>query len=210
VSLALLDWRRRVAEMYAGVRATSDPVAAHTQWRATRDELFRSHPVSALSSAAREVFTGLDVAPYDPEYRWTAAIDRDVEPKHQRVESASDGVITMDRLGVVALDGIGSLDVWWTAGYGGGVFVPVRDALAGRSDATGTYGGGRYLLDTIKGADLGGDADHLVIDFNFAYNPSCAYDPNWSCPLPGPGNTVAVALPVGERAYRGPQGRLHG
>ncbi len=82
--------------------------------------------------------------------------------------------------------------------YGGGLFIPVRDALAGA--AGGTYGGGRYLIDTAKGADLGGDPARgtLVVDVNFAYNPSCAYDPAWACPLAPPGNVVDVAVPVGE------------
>ena len=93
---------------------------------------------------------------------------------------------------------MGSLDVWRLASYGGGLFVPVKDASAGQGG--GTYGGGRYLLDTVKGADLGGSDGSLVLDFNFAYNPSCAYDPAWACPLAQPGNTVAVEIPVGERA----------
>ncbi len=73
-------------------------------------------------------------------------------------------------------------------------------ARRGRRSAGGTYGGGRYLLDTIKGADLGRGAapDTLVIDFNFAYNPSCAYDPMWACPLAPAGNVLPVAVPVGE------------
>ena len=95
----------------------------------------------------------------------------------------------------------GTLDVWRLASYGGGLFVPVKDALAGRPG--GTYGGGRYLIDTIKGADLGLDAGDgeasLVLDFNFAYNPSCAYDPAWACPLAQAGNTLPGEVPVGER-----------
>jgi uncharacterized protein (DUF1684 family) len=86
--------------------------------------------------------------------------------------------------------------VWWLASYGGGIFLPVKDALAG----TGTYGGGRYVLDTVKGADLGGDvrAGRLVVDLNFAYNPSCAHDPAWTCPLAPPGNTLAAPVRGGE------------
>jgi len=86
--------------------------------------------------------------------------------------------------------------VWWLGSYGGGVFVPLRDATSGRT----TYGGGRYLLDTVKGADLGGSASDgvLVLDLNFAYNPSCAYDPAWACPLAPPGNVLAVEVPAGE------------
>jgi uncharacterized protein (DUF1684 family) len=76
------------------------------------------------------------------------------------------------------------------------LFVPVKDASAGADG--GTYGGGRYLVDTVKGADLGTRNGSLVLDFNFAYNPSCAYDPAWACPLAQRGNTVEVAIPVGE------------
>jgi len=104
--------------------------------------------------------------------------------------------VPFTRVGVLHIPSVGDLDVWWLESYGGGVFVPVKDALAGRR----TYGGGRYLLDTVKGADLGGDVREgwLVVDLNFAYNPSCAYSPLWTCPLAPAGNTVPVPLPVGE------------
>ncbi|MET0801634.1 MAG: DUF1684 domain-containing protein [Actinomycetota bacterium] len=90
---------------------------------------------------------------------------------------------------------VASLDVFWLDQYGGGLYLAFRDATCG--DAT--YGGGRYLLDTVKGADLGADGDRLVLDFNFAYQPSCSYDPRWSCPLPPPENVLPFAVPVGER-----------
>ena len=87
--------------------------------------------------------------------------------------------------------------MFWLREYSGGIFVPFRDATNG----TETYGGGRYLLDTAKGADLGGDADRgtIVIDFNFAYQPSCAFDPRWSCPLAPPENRLDIAIRAGER-----------
>ena len=84
--------------------------------------------------------------------------------------------------------------MWWLASYGGGVFVPLKDSTAGAT----TYGGGRYLIDTVKGADLGGHDGTLVLDFNFAYNPSCAYDPMWACPLAPAGNVVDAAVTAGE------------
>lgn len=94
----------------------------------------------------------------------------------------------------------GRLDVWRLTSYGGGLFIPMRDALAGRPG--GTYGGGRYVIDTVKGADLGSDVDGgtIVLDLNFAYNPSCAYDPAWACPLAPPGNVLDAPVPVGELA----------
>jgi uncharacterized protein (DUF1684 family) len=123
-----------------------------------------------------------------------------VAPQRLEVPTATDGLVPFERIAVLRLPGLGELDVWWLDSYGGGVFVPVKDALAG----TETYGGGRYLLDTVKGADLGGDIDPatgrgtLVVDLNFAYNPSCAYDPAWTCPLAPKGNTLAAAVRGGE------------
>jgi hypothetical protein len=60
-------------------------------------------------------------------------------------------------------------------------------------------GGGRYLLDTAKGADLGHEGIRVVIDFNYAYHPSCVHDRRWSCPLAPPENTLPVAITAGER-----------
>ena len=197
--LTLLDWRRQIFAAYAAVRAATDPVVAHELWRATRDELFASHPDSPLLPADRPAFTGLAVAPYDPELRFEAQVETDIEPEHFSVETGTDGVVRFERLGVALLPGAGSLDVWWLSAYGGGVFVPVKDASAGRY----SYGGGRYLLDTIKGADLGGDVRDgvLVLDLNFAYNPSCAYDPAWACPLAPPGNVLPVEMLAGEATF---------
>jgi uncharacterized protein (DUF1684 family) len=196
VTLTLLDWRRRVADLYHEVRASADVVAAHTLWRQTRDDLFRRHPDSPLLPIDREGFTGLAVAPYDPAFRFDCEVDRDLPPAQLEVPTGTDGIVRFERLGQVHLDGLGELDVWWLIGYGGGVFVPVKDALAGRQ----TYGGGRYLIDTAKGADLGGDAraGRLVIDLNFAYNPSCAYDPAWACPLAPAGNVLPAPVLAGE------------
>jgi uncharacterized protein (DUF1684 family) len=87
------------------------------------------------------------------------------------------------------------LELYWLDGYGGGLFVPFRDGTAG----TETYGAGRYLFDTIKGADLGMHGDRIIFDFNFAFNPSCAYDPRWVCPLAPPPNRLDIAIPAGER-----------
>jgi uncharacterized protein len=196
MSLTLLDWRRQVRDLYAQVRSEPDPAAAHEFWRTTRDELFATHPDSPLLPEARADFTGLSVAPYDPALRFEVTLDADVEPQRLEVPTATDGVVPFERIGVLRLPGLGHLDAWWLDSYGGGLFVPVKDAGAGRE----TYGGGRYLLDTVKGADLGGDvrAGQLVVDLNFAYNPSCAYDPAWTCPLAPPGNTLAVPVQGGE------------
>lgn len=116
----------------------------------------------------------------------------DAPPHRIEIPTGTDGIVPFRRVGSLALPGIGTLDVWWLDSYGGGIWLPIRDS------SPMTYGGGRYVLDTVKGADLGGDRDSLVVDLNFAYNPSCAYDEHWACPLAPPGNVVDVPLDVGE------------
>jgi uncharacterized protein (DUF1684 family) len=194
MTLSLLDWRRRTAALYAAARAAADPEAGWRTWRAGRDELFATHPDTPLSAEARSGFAGLPFAPYDPALRFEVALER-TEPERREVPTAADGVVPFERIGRVALGDLGRVDVWWLAGYGGGVFLPLRDGSAG----AGTYGGGRYLLDTVKGADLGGTGDRLVVDLNFAYHPSCAYDPRWSCPLAPEGNRVPAPVVAGEQ-----------
>jgi len=196
MSLSLLDWRRQVHDLYAAVRADPDPAAAHELWRTTRDRLFATHDESPLLAEDRADFAGLPVAPYDSTLRYEVELDRETEPERLEVTTGTDGVVVFDRIGVLRLPNLGDLDAWWLSSYGGGLFVPMKDATAGRK----TYGGGRYLLDTAKGADLGGDvrAGRLVVDLNFAYNPSCAYDPAWACPLAPPGNTLAAPVRGGE------------
>jgi len=195
-ALDVADWRRQVFALYAAVREASDLHAAHDLWRRGRDRLFTSHPSSPLLPADIAAFTGLPVRPYDLDWRFTAPLLA-AEPARIEVETGTDGVVPFERIGLVSIPSIGTLDVWRLASYGGGIFIPVKDALAGVPG--GTYGGGRYLIDTVKGADLGGDSSSLVLDFNFAYNPSCAYDPAWACPLAPVGNVVDVEIPVGER-----------
>ncbi len=200
VSLTLLDWRRRVAALYADVRSTADPREAHELWRHGRDDLLATHPDSPLLPADGIGFAGVPVAAYDPALRFVLKVDTDVPADRMEVVTATDGVIPFQRYGRLHLPELGDLDVWWLESYSGGVFVPVKDALAG----TLTYGGGRYLLDTAKGADLGGDARDgvLVVDLNFAYNPSCAYNPAWQCPLAPPENVLAVPVHAGELYLR--------
>ena len=202
-AVQIADWRRRVFGLYASVRqlAATDPVAAHAHWTSCRNDLFSSHPATPLLPEDRDQFTGLPVMPYDPDWRFELPIVPAGEPRRMDVETGTDGVVPFELLGTVRVPFAGTLDVWRLTSYSGGLFVPVKDALAGRHG--GTYGGGRYLIDTVKGADLGLDASDgeatLVLDFNFAYNPSCAYDPAWACPLAQAGNTLPIEIPVGER-----------
>ncbi|MEZ0446944.1 DUF1684 domain-containing protein [Cellulomonas sp. ICMP 17802] len=194
---SVADWRRRVAQIYADVRrlAQTDPATAHAVWVQRRDELLAEHPSSPLDAAAKASFEGLAVPHYDPAYRFECEV-LPAPPQRLDVSTGNDGVVPFERIGTVEPGDLGSLAVWVLRGYAGGLFVPVKDA------SPDTYGGGRYLLDTIKGADLGMAGDRLVLDLNFAYNPSCAYDPAWVCPLATRANTLTVEIPVGERVFR--------
>lgn len=195
--MSLADWRREIFDIYALVRAHRVPSRAWELWRDTRGDLLTSHPQSPLPAPGRGDFRGPFVFDYEPDARVLA----DLEPLGgDAVEvGTSDGSSTrMLRFGRATFqlfDHSATLDIFWLDQYGGGIYLAFRDASSGRE----TYGGGRYLLDTVKGADLGVDGDRLILDFNFAYQPSCSYDPRWSCPLPPPENTLSFEVRAGER-----------
>jgi uncharacterized protein len=189
--LTLLDWKRRVFELYAEVRADPHPNHAWQRWRAVREELFRSHPQSPSHDARPAYFD------YDPALRVYAAAEP-VERVRREIATSGDEPYSFTRFGRVRFEVQSekqTLDLYWLDGYGGGVFLSFADSTSGRE----TYGACRYLLDTVKGADLGEHDGRLVLDFNFAYNPSCAYDPRWVCPLAPPGNRLPVPVRAGER-----------
>lgn len=196
VALEVADWRRHVGELYAAVRAEPDPAVGHGLWRERRELLFRTHPQSPLPADDPLRETGLPHWPYDPELRAAVPL-LDAPAQRREVDTGgTDGVVRERLAGRVELPGVGEVvDVWWLEQYGGGLFLPLRDSTAGQT----TYGGGRYLLDTAKGADLGAYDGGLVIDLNFLYHPSCRYSPDWTCPLAGPGSTIAAAVEAGER-----------
>jgi uncharacterized protein (DUF1684 family) len=192
--IALWDWRRRVADLYTQVRAMEDPRAAWVLWCETRDRLFAGH---AQSPVAAGDWAGIPVFPYDPALRFLVSLVA-VEGAALSLDAGADGVVVArpfartDGLGALG----GELTLYWIGGYGGGVFLPFTDATSGRE----TYGGGRYLLDTIKGADLGEVDGRVVLDFNFAYAPSCAHSPLYVCPLAPAGNRLLAAVRGGERS----------
>ena len=199
--LELLDFKRRVAELYAEVRGSGEPTEAWGAWRETREGLFVEHAQSALLPEER-VAGRLEYFPYDPAFRATGTLEA-ASPLTFDVPSSDGGTMTFTRIAEVNFELAGAprtLECFWLEGYGGGLFLPFKDHTSGKE----TYGGGRYLLDTVKGADLGmsalsDDQDRLVLDFNFAYNPSCSYNPKWACPLSPPANTLDLAVRAGEK-----------
>ena len=179
--LTLLDWKRLIFTLYADVRASKDPEAAWRRWRVVRERLIRTHPQSPVSEARRAEFRGCRYFEYDPAARVLAEVSP-MPPERREIVTSTGVSYSVIRFGQAAFEPYGvacSLELYWLEGYGGGLFVPFGDGTSGET----TYPAGRYLLDTVKGADLGSSEDLLVFDFNFAYNPSCAYDPRWGCPL---------------------------
>jgi uncharacterized protein (DUF1684 family) len=168
-----------VFALYAEVRAMDDPRAAWGHWVAVRAELYRSHPQSPRVGGEPRYF------PYDDALRFEARVE-DAPPEPIEIDGFPFTRFARASFG----DGL-ALDLYWLETYGGGVFVPFRDATCGVE----SYGAGRYLLDTVKGSDLGGE---LTLDFNIAYNPSCAWDDRWACPLTPPANRLAVRIEAGE------------
>ena len=195
--LDLADWRRRVAELYTAVRNATTPVDGWELWREERARLFLHHPQSPLPAGDRSPERVPRYFAYKASWRVIAEVDpapaSDISLPGSAEEQFSATRFATARASVEGHDL--RLAIFWLSGYAGGLFVSFRDATSGSQ----TYGAGRYLLDTAKGADLGRDGDRLVLDFNFAYQPSCSYDGAWSCPLPPRDNWLTVAVTAGER-----------
>ncbi len=210
--LTLADWRRRVSELYAEVRALSqvDPVVAWHHWIDVRERLFREHPQSPVPIADREAFRARHFE-FDRGLRFELPVIPAGHHSAPGGDSTGPGLVLELPVSAgepMSFSRIGWLDVpfsaggrrlalYWMAGYAGGLFMPFRDATNG----TETYGAGRYILDGAKSADLGGDAasNTLILDFNFAFQPSCAFDPRWACPLAPPENRLDLPIRAGER-----------
>lgn len=175
-ALQLWDWREKIADLYRQIRFSTDVSAAWRLWCDTRSTMFRDHPQSPIEAADRQAFEGPTTFPYYPSMRVSVRVVP-VTPEKLTVATGADGELSMHS---------------FARTYG------LEEKLGGELTS---YGGGRYLLDTIKGADLGVTRPDgtLVLDFNFAYFPSCAYSSRYVCPLAPPGNRLKGAVRAGER-----------
>jgi uncharacterized protein (DUF1684 family) len=199
--LDLVDWRRRVGDLYRGGGADQ-----LMRFRHGRDELFRTHPQSPIEPDERDSFRGLRYFPHDPAYRVPARFEPGDGSELVIETGGQDGAVRFRRAGrlVFKLDGAEcSLTTLSLVQYAGGLFLPFRDTTSGHE----TYGGGRYLFDTAKNTDgmvldIKPGSPEVMIDFNFAYNASCAYSPRWACPLAPPENHLKVAVRAGELSYK--------
>ena len=197
----LVDWRRRVGDLYR-IRGED----ALERFRQGRDELFKTHPQSPIEHEERASFQGLHYFSQDPAYRVQARLEAGDGDELLIDTGGEDGAVRYRRAGHLVFQVGGEpcrLTVLSLVQYAGGLFVPFRDTTSARE----TYGGGRYLFDTAKDTDglvleVTSGSSEVVIDFNYAYNASCAYSPRWACPLAPQENWLTVPIPVGEKNYK--------
>lgn len=207
--LDLYDYRVQVSAMdrerHRSLAAGEDPEQVVTGFRAKRDRLFATHQQSALDAGQRRAFQGLVYFEYDPRARVEATVTSDVESRQIDMGTSGPDALPMHVVAYLDFryrDRAARLSLFWIDVYGGGLFLPFRDTTA--PDVT--YGAGRYLFDTVKGSTFerldGLDGEQrIVLDFNYAYNPSCAYNPRWACPLAPPENRLPFAVPAGEKKF---------
>jgi uncharacterized protein (DUF1684 family) len=199
--LDLVDWRRRVGDLYR----IQGPDAI-VRFRKQRDELFRSHPQSPIEPGERASFEGLRYFPHDPAFRVQARFEPADGSELLIDTGGEDGAVRYRRAGHLNFqlnDEPCRLTVLSLVQYAGGLFVPFRDTTSRHE----TYGAGRYLFDTAKDTDglvleITPGSPDVMIDFNYAYNASCAYSPRWACPLAPPENFLTVPVKAGELSYK--------
>jgi uncharacterized protein len=175
----------------------ADIVNELEEFRAAKDDFFLHHPQSPLTPGQRAAFTGLAYFHADPALRIEGLLDTDVDRDEAiKLQTTGGGTQEYRRAGRVRfwVDGEQAEITLYHSDPQHDLFVPFRDATSGRE----TYGAGRYLEVGRPGPD-----GRVVVDFNYAYNPYCAYNADWSCPLPPGENWLRVPLRAGERNFTG-------
>jgi uncharacterized protein len=170
------------------------PSSELAEFRASKDHFFGHDPRSPLTPDHRRKFKGLTYFPEDCALVIKAKIDRKVQPGVVQMETTKGQVQNYHRYGLVGfqIDGQATQVTLYAADHAHELFLPFRDATSGKE----TYGAGRYL-------DLHAHGDEIVIDFNYAYNPYCAYNPDWNCPLPPAENWLKLPIRAGEMTFAG-------
>lgn len=166
-------------------------------FRAAKDRFFKEHPQSPLTDAQRAGFGGLRYFPERPDLRLALTVEPLAQESTIVMQTSTGDRQSYRRLGRLrfAVDGQEAALTLF-ADEAGGLFLPFADALAGSE----TYGAGRYL-EPEPLAD-----GRVLIDFNLAYNPYCAYNDDWSCPITPPENRLRVAIRAGERLFHAADG----
>ena len=162
-------------------------------FRAAKDDFFRDGHDSPLDHGSRHGFTGLRYYPEDPAFRLTVELDATEAGSSEEIETSDGSAERMVRAGHFrfTVDGSSVQLTAFRSHADGTLFIPFRDAT-GRTE---TYPAGRYVE-----AEPAGDGRWLL-DFNRAYNPYCAYNDQWRCPLPPAENWLDVEIRAGEQRF---------
>ncbi|WP_231185893.1 DUF1684 domain-containing protein [Haladaptatus sp. DYF46] len=163
--------------------------------REEKDDFFGSHPQSPIPPGEREEFDGLSYFDPDAEYRVTATVEAYDDPEPVELETTAGPSQRYLRTVTLHFDVEGeevSLAAYQQEGQDS-LFVPFRDKTTGQQ----SYENGRYL-ELHPDRDLT-DGEAVVVDFNLAYSPFCAYSETFSCPLPPEENWLSVLIPAGEK-----------
>ncbi|MGD9711152.1 MAG: DUF1684 domain-containing protein [Thermomicrobiales bacterium] len=169
-----------------------------SDFRAHKDEYFRDGANSPLDPEDIGTFEGLSYFPENPDLSFALELDRSSPETNETIAlDTSDGlVVEFARAGTVTFP-VGSKNVTLTVLKDldrGRFFLPFRDATTGNE----TYELGRYLDPQTNREGL------VMVDFNYAYNPYCAYGEGWSCPIPPEENRLEVSIEAGEKDFRSP------
>ncbi|WP_247003516.1 DUF1684 domain-containing protein [Halosolutus gelatinilyticus] len=172
--------------------------------RAEKDEFFADHPQSPIPPDERDEFSGLDYFEPDPDYRVTATVEVHDDPEVVLMETTAGREMRYLRTATLEFelvrddpdlqDGTFELGAYEIERQSDEpLFIPFRDKTTGQQ----TYRGGRYM-ELAPDRDLETD-DEIVVDFNLAYTPFCAFSETFDCPLPPEENWLDAAIPAGER-----------
>lgn len=160
-------------------------------FRRQKDDFYLTSPHSPLTPEQKAAFQGLKYFPENPDLDLEVEIERFAEAETVKIQTNTGDVQVYQRFGRFNFsveDEEAELTIYANEH---GFFLPFADGLAGAE----TYGAGRYLEPT----PIAGDRFH--VDFNLAYNPYCAYNPNWSCPITPAENRIKLPIRAGERIF---------
>ena len=170
-----------------------------TDLRHEIDQFMKFHPQSPLDHEQRESFEGLNYYDYDEKFVFDVEVERfpEGEPIVTMQTSTGDSQ-DYRRWGSFSfeVDGEKASLTIYSDPLGQEFFMPFRDASNGKE----TYGAGRYMDDHRRGFRRAAP-DRFEVDFNYAYNPYCAYSPYFSCPLPPRENWLKVSIRAGEMDF---------
>ncbi|MGD2252899.1 MAG: DUF1684 domain-containing protein [Anaerolineales bacterium] len=160
-------------------------------FRSQKDEFFRTDPHSPLTEPQRQSFSGLRYFPEAPELNLTVEVEEFAEKQVLEMQTTTGDVQTYERFGRFRFTVDGEEAELTIYANPHGYFLPFADSLAGKE----TYGAGRYL----EPERLRDGRFH--IDFNMAYNPYCAYNELYSCPITPFENRLRVPIRAGEKVF---------